>query len=385
MILLVNQHIVPVFTDVINAFVRSGEKTKYFTGLVEAGRTPIDSEAIEAKSVSYKRNSTFSRFLSWTMFSIHYFFFLVFGQRPDRILVVTNPPFAPLITSVVARFRKIPFWVLIYDLYPEALSQSGFVKPGGFIFRRWQYLNRVLLSRAEKIFTLSESMKEATYQYTSKDKIKVIGNWADVEYIKPIPKKNNTFIRQHLLEDKVIVMYSGNMGLTHDLESLINAAELLKEENEIIFVLIGEGGQRQKLVDMAKKRQMSNVMFLPYQDAVKFPQAMAAADIGVVTLGTGAEGISVPSKTYVNMAAGLSLLVISPPLSELTRIVEFFGIGYCVEPGRPEILARHIKFQLEDRAKLNSFKERSRQASLQFTPANAQLYVKDILDKGAVD
>jgi glycosyltransferase involved in cell wall biosynthesis len=172
-------------------------------------------------------------------------------------------------------------------------------------------------------------------------------------------------------------MYSGNMGLTHDLESVVEAARLFVN-SKVVFVFIGEGGKKKKLEAIRTQYNLENVLFLPYQDATMFPFAMASADVGVVTLGTGAEGISVPSKTYVNMAAGLAILAISPANSELDRIIEHLKIGFCVLPGQPEVIAAHIKTLMSDPEKLAELKVRARSASLNFTSANAKQYVQAI-------
>jgi hypothetical protein len=105
---------------------------------------------------------------------------------------------------------------------------------------------------------------------------------------------------------------------------------------------------------------------------------MASADVGIVTLGTGAEGISVPSKTYVNMAAGLAIIAISPANSELNRIVEHFSIGHVVLPDQPRQIADHILNLAGNPAELMKLKSRSREASLQFTSANAAQYVNHV-------
>ncbi len=378
MILLVNQHTVPVFTDVVNAFATAGHETRLFTGNIEAGQVPIDSRVKVVNSIGYKRSNTFSRLATWLLFTTHYFFYLLFCKKPSQILVVTNPPTAPFVTALVAGWRNIPFHIIVFDLYPEALQQAGLSSNRSWLFKRWQSNNYWTFGKAKGLITLSESMKQAVVGYTSPDKVHIIFNWADTNYIRPVDRAQNAFITEHKLADKFVVLYSGNMGLTHNLESLVEAAALLKDEPRIVFLLIGEGGKRKKLESIALQRSLGNVIFLPYQDATSFPLAMASADVGVVTLGTGAEGISVPSKTYVNMAAGLAIIAISPANSELNRIVEHFSIGYVVLPDQPAKIAEHIRLLANDQGKLAELKARSREASLNFTSANASQYVAHV-------
>jgi glycosyltransferase involved in cell wall biosynthesis len=378
MILLVNQHTVPVFTDVANAFVTSGEETKLFVGDIEKGSAPVNSSIKLINSIAYNRRSTLTRFLSWSFFSLHYFFYLLFCKKPSRILVVTNPPTAPFVTALVASLRNIPFHIVVFDLYPEALEQAGMSSEKSWLFKRWQSNNRWTFKKAKGLITLSESMKQAVTPYTTADKVQIIFNWADTEYIRPIERQQNPFAVKHGLLDKFVVLYSGNMGLTHDLESLIEAAAILRDRKEIVFCLVGEGGKKSRLKSIATNHKLTNVLFLPYQDAVNFPLAMASADIGIVTLGTGGEGISVPSKTYVNMAAGLCIIAISPAKSELNRIVETFSLGHAVLPNQPVQLAEYIRALASSPEELGQFKLHSRQASFKFTPANAKQYVATV-------
>lgn len=379
-VLLVNQHTVPVFIDVVNAFAEKHASTVLFTGHIEQGGKPLSKHVKVVKSFSYRRGSSFARLLSWILFSLHYFFYLLKLDKPDKILVVSNPPIAPILTAFVSGIRKIPFYILVFDLYPDALMQAGFVTKTNMLFRFWRKLNHRYFSRAEKVFTLSDSMKDAVLKYMPRrKKVKVIHNWADLSYIRPLDKSKNPFLEKHCLHGKKIILYSGNMGLTHDLESLVDAAELLRSRSNLAFVFIGDGAKKTLLQQMVAVKKLQNVVFLPYQDAVDFPHAMAAADIGVVTLGKGAEGISVPSKTYINLAAGLCLLAIAPESSELSRLIIAHRAGVICEPGDYYGIAKSIHDLTSEDQLLNSYKTNALEASVNFTSENARRYVEETM------
>lgn len=376
-ILLVNQHTVPVFTDVVNAFASGSHEIVLFTGHIEEGAHPVDARVKIVRSVRYNRGNSFSRLFTWLAFTVHYAAYLLFSRKPYRILVVTNPPLAPLITSFISRIRKINFAFLVYDLYPNAFVQAGLLNETNVIYRWWQRVNMRVFANASAIFTLSDSMKEACKPYLQGDdqKVKVVFNWADTEYIRPVIKNENEFIQKYGLTGKKIVLYSGNMGLTHDLESLVYAAEILKGEKSFVFVFIGDGGKRKRLENLTQQLQLTDVIFLPYQDKRDFPLAMAAADIGVVTLGQGAEGISVPSKTYINFAAGCAILAIAPEKSELSRLIRAHSAGVVCEPANPKGVAEAIRTILGNEQVLNSYRTNSLAAAQAYTPANARKYV----------
>jgi glycosyltransferase involved in cell wall biosynthesis len=376
--LIVNQHAVPIAVDVVNAFAASGKQVVLFTGYIETGGKPLHPSVRVVRSVAYQRRSTWARGFSWMAFSLHYFFFLLLTRNPGPVLVVTNPPFAPIITYWVSRIRSFNYFIQVYDLYPDALAQAGFVRADSMIFRRWQALNRSVFGAATKVFTLSASMSGALQLYIDSKHIKVIHNWVDASFIKPVLRSENPFLQVHGWSGKRILLYSGNMGLTHDLESIVEAARMLRDYPDLLFVFIGEGGKKHKLEMLVAAYELENVRFLPYQPADGFPAALAAADIAMVTLGTGGEGISVPSKTYSAMAAGSCLLVIAPPESELTRLVIDHRAGLAVAPAHPEALAKNIEELLAKPELLQVYQSGARQASLLFSPENAFLYVQEI-------
>lgn len=378
MIVLINQFSTPLFVDVVNAFQEEGqEEVRYITGGSEIRHLKVKDGVKIVPSISYKRSNLLTRLITWLGFSLHACLYLAFCKKPSAVVVVTNPPFAPWVVSMLSRFRKYPFYLVIYDLYPDVLQQAGMMSPDHIIYRLWQRRNPKVFARAQKIITLSDSMKAAAANYTAGDteKILVIHNWAS-DPGSSVGRDDNPFAAEHNLNGRLVVLYAGNMGLTHDLESLMEAAVFLKDYDAIRFVFVGDGGKKKTLEGIRDRHHLDNVLFLPYLDGDRFTQALAAADIGVVTLGAGAEGISVPSKTYVNMAAGLCLLAIAPKESELARIVQGHNVGVLVEPSHPDKVADTILHLHRNPDVLARFKAQAKKASEGFTRRNAWEYVK---------
>lgn len=267
MIILTNQLTVPVFIDIVNAVSQRNKNVVLFTGKIEKANVEILKEVKVVKSFQYRRNTLFTRFLTWVLFSLHFITYVSLTRKIKHIVVVTNPPILPIIISGIAKLRRIPYSILVYDLYPEALFQVGISNEKSRIVSFWKKLNPFVFNGAKEVITLSDSMKEALSIYMDKpERVRIIHNWTQVEYIKPIEKSINPFVIKHGLLDKFVVMYSGNMGLTHDLESLMEAAELLKESTQIMFILIGDGAKRKHLVSKKESRKIENVIFLPYQN-----------------------------------------------------------------------------------------------------------------------
>lgn len=372
-ILLVNQHVVPIFIDVANALQNESAQVTLLTGHVEKGGVDLSPKIKVINSIRYSRKNTFTRLFTWILFGVHYFFYLAFNSGSKKVVVTTNPPLALVVTYLLAKVTKNPFHIILYDLYPDALVQTNLARADNLLIRTWGKLNGKMFRNAASVITLSESMKEAALRYGAA-RFTVIPNWADTTYLKPFAKNENEFVVRHQLMDKTVILYSGNMGLTHDLESVVEVAEILKGQESLVFVFIGEGGKKASLMKSAAEKKLKNILFLPYQDARNFPLALASADIGVVTLGQGAEGISVPSKTYSYLAAGLCLLAIAPPDSEVVRLIKQHNVGFCCEPGQTAQLALVVNKLVNDNVQLRGFQQKSRKVSAQFGAENAHLY-----------
>ena len=383
-IIIANQHVVPVFVDVVNAFSKGADEyhISLVAGSIEIGGSEVSDRVKIVNSVRYNRKSTASRLISWFGFTIHFGLYLLTAKKVNHVLTVTNPPFVPIVTNWLLRLkRQSHHHIVLYDLYPEAAVQAGVLKETSIFAKWWRAWNINAFKNAHSIFTLSQSMKMAALRYGNPEQITVVNNWADSSYIKPFPKSDNSFAVEHGWVSKKVVLYSGNMGLTHDLESLVKAAEKLRDRNDVLFVLVGEGAKKKLLVEFVERQRLTNFLFLPYQNREIFPKVVAAADIGVVTLGQGAEGISVPSKTYINMAAGLCLLSISPTESELSRLISDYNVGMNCQPGDVESVVNAILFLVDNPDVLESYKKSALVAVANFTPRNARKYVSKVLDK----
>ena len=159
-----------------------------------------------------------------------------------------------------------------------------------------------------------------------RDRIEVIHSWADPELIKPIEKKDNWFAREHDLVDTFTVLYSGNMGRCHDIDTIFEAAKLLRNE-PIRFVCIGGGAKRKELIEDVKTEGLENFLFLPYQDKKNIPYSMTACDVSLVSVSEGMESLVAPSKLYPALAAGRPLAVICPEGTYLEELVKRAGCG----------------------------------------------------------
>jgi len=290
------------------------------------------------------------RLLHYGTYSATAFYGGLFAGRPDVIVSYSPPLPLGLSAWLLSRIFRVPWVLQIEDLFPDAAVAAG-VMTNKKIISFFHGIERFLYRHAQRISVISRNFRQNLLAKGIRNsKIKLIPVWADPELVRPM-KKQNSFRRQYLLDDKFIVMYAGNIGLTSCLEDVLQAAEILQSNKDVQFVIVGEGVKKDALEAQAQARQLSNILFLPFQPRESFPEMLAAADLGLVTLNAGAALSSLPSKIFNVMASARPILAVTPPGSEVMQIVEEAGCGWNVPPQSPEKLAEII-IQLKEQETL---------------------------------
>lgn len=286
----------------------------------------------------------------------------------DRVLVVTNPPLLPFVVATAARLRGAPFAVLVHDVYPEVLQAVGAVKEGGQVFRTLSALYRRLYRRANCIVVLGRDMYghfAAKYPEV-RDRLLIVTNWAQTDAVQPIPKGANDLLADLELREEFVVQYAGNLGRTHGVEQLVEAASLL-ESHGVNFLVAGEGAKRSWLAWVVQERGLSNLILLPRvprEEPDRLNQLLAAGDVGVIALVPGMSGISVPSRMYNLLSAGMPIIAVADEDSELALVVREENVGWVVPPGDDAAFAAAICAARRDAEGLKAMSGRARAAAL---------------------
>jgi glycosyltransferase involved in cell wall biosynthesis len=370
-----NQYAGYLFIDIVNAFAEH-YKCELLTGHYDPIKAQLNPAVKKRTYTRYKKDKTYKRFFTWFMYTLEVFLRLLpVNRKKVELVLVTNPPTVPFIGYLLCKLSGVKYHLIIYDIYPDALVNFNFVRKGSFINSIWSGLNYSLFLNASTIYTLSDNMAKQILTYNPKVKVEVIHNWSDTSHIKPVEKSANTFAIQHNQADKITVMYSGNMGSTHAVERIADLAAAFRNDSSFGFMLIGEGAKKSTIEAMKTAQQLDNLTILTYQPAKIFPQSVACADIGIVTLSAGAEDLSVPSKTYNLLAAGVALLVIAPEGSELGRLVAEYDCGVIFREDQLTEMTEFLRTIRDNKERLDEMKTNSRKASANFTPQNAHEYV----------
>jgi colanic acid biosynthesis glycosyl transferase WcaI len=267
------------------------------------------------------------------------------GLRCGRheVIMCTSPPL-PLGVSawVLALFKRVPLLFNVQDIYPDVAILMGVLKNRAFIgLSRW--LERFVYQRAALVTVISESARRNLEgKGVPPAKIAVIPNWVDVDYVCPISGENE-FRRKVMRPTSKLVMFAGNIGLIAGLETVLEAAAMLRHRPDIHFLVVGEGNAKAALVTLAQRMDLPNVTFLPTQPREILPQVLGSADIHLVTLKRRLSNTSVPSKSYGIMASERPMIAAVDPDSEVWRLVEEAECGLCVPPEEPLALAQAIE------------------------------------------
>ncbi|MGH2568985.1 MAG: glycosyltransferase family 4 protein [Bacteroidota bacterium] len=266
-------------------------------------------------------------------------------DRGDSILVVTNPPTLPLLALVVTRLKGAKCFLLIHDLYPHVLTATGILSKDNVISNFLHWLNSMAYQRVDKIVTLGRDMQRLVVPHLQADdhRCVIIRNWADLDEVLPLPREQNNLLKSSLLGQKFVVQYAGNMGRTHGLETLIEAAKLLSpQKKEIHFLFVGKGAKKSWLVESVKAEGLTNVTVLSPQPRGQLNDLLNACDVTIISFIPGMAGISVPSRMYNIMAAGKPIIAVADDDSELAMVVREERIGWVVPPNDPHQIVRVV-------------------------------------------
>jgi len=228
-------------------------------------------------------------------------------------------------------------------------------------FTRW--LRRAFVAayrRADRVVVLSDDMRRVLLEADlEEDRIATIPNWVDTRRVAP-HKSANAFRQELGVADKFVVMYSGNLGLCQDLDTVLRAAAQLRDHKQIVFLLVGDGAHKPRLLRMAAELCLQNVRFVDYQPQSRLAESLSAADVHLVPVDARVSRYLMPSKLYGILASGTPLIAATPHDSELARLVEEQRVGAVVEPGDPQALAERILWFVEWSDDLAGYGRRAR-------------------------
>ncbi len=300
-------------------------------------------EIIRVWSFSFGRKGKVSRVLDALFLNLSFAWRFVWLARFDKVIAMTTPPLVGWIASLLAKWRgsELVYWLM--DINPDQVIQAGWIRHRGFPARLLETMLKFSLRRSDKIVVLDHFMKE---NIVSKGivpaKVEIMSPWVLEDLREGVPHRQNNFRAQHHLNGKFVVMYSGNHSVCHPLDTILQAALILKSDPSIQFMFVGGGVRMPEVFDFKAKHNLSNVTCLPYQERGKLKDSLSAADLHTVVMGDRYIGIVHPSKIYGILGVGRPFILIGPAESPIGELIKETGIGCQVEHGDVEGFIRAV-------------------------------------------
>jgi putative colanic acid biosynthesis glycosyltransferase WcaI len=288
-----------------------------------------------------KRPTVLARSAFYGSFTAAASFNLLRSGPADVVLLISPPPTTNLAAALFRRLGGAPIVLNVQDIVPDAPIAFGMMTNPVQI-KLFRSLERFAYSSADRIVVVAESFKaNLLSKGVPAEKLRVIHNWVDTDEVRPLDRMNQLRIDAGIGEDEFVVMYAGNIGLSQGLETLLDAAEIFRSETRISFVLVGGGARLETLQIDARRRNLTNVRFLPTQPEMKWVQAVA--DISIVMQRSNVLDVNLPSKIPAIMASGRPMIAALNPNGDAARIVRQANCGLLIGPGNTDSLVDAIR------------------------------------------
>ena len=269
----------------------------------------------------------------------------------DLIYLASTPPIQGVLGGLLKKIKKVPFVYNLQDIFPDSLAGTGLAKKGGLLWKIGRVIENFTYRNADKIIVISEDFKRNIMaKGVPEEKIVVVYNWVDEEAVKHVPREENKLFDMYGLDrKKFYITYSGNIGLTQNMDMLLEVAkELETAEPDIQFVLIGEGAYKKRVQEIIAEKNIGNVALLPFQPYEDISHVFSLGDAGLVISKPGVGENSVPSKTWSILSASRPVLA-NFDENELKSIVAENQCGIFTKAGDKEAFKQAILDLYHDR------------------------------------
>ncbi len=345
-----------------------GYPKEYYSGAPVPKRETL--EGLGVRRLSYlqpDRSSKLGRLVNYFSFTLSALLNLYKLRGYRAAVVYSNPPVLPWVAALAKKLYGCKLVFVSYDLYPELALRTGATKEGSILCRVMDHINRAVYTRADRVVALSTEMKAfiAANRPIEKSKIAVIPNWYQDPGEKPRDLTSNRFASQ--LGGKFVVSYFGNMGTIQDMDTILDAIRLLKDDDSVFFLFAGHGNKLQALKDAISRENLCNAQVLSYLHGKDYQDALDISSAALISLQPGTTGLCVPSKTYSYMAEGIPLIAIMDDSDIVSDIRK--GAGVSLLGGRPEQLVSSVKAMQADPKGQEAMRKQCRGLYLQnYTP-----------------
>ena len=275
------------------------------------------------QGIPFSRKNILRRALSY--FSLYpAIFWRILSLSPTDVLItMTDPPLIFVMGAFFKLFRKFKLVHWAQDIYPEIAVSVGVIKKGKRSTKLLEWISSWGLRQYDQVICIGRCMHDRMLaRGIDASALTVIPNWADTNNVRPLPREGNPFREANGIGDRPVVMYSGNLGVAHPFDAILDAAQLLQQKMpEALLLIVGDGPRLADVQARVERDQLANVQFFPLQPHDKLTESLSAADLHLACMYDELCGLVVPSKVYGILAAGRPCLFIGPEKSEAARVI----------------------------------------------------------------
>ena len=284
------------------------------------------------------------------------------ARNCNVMFIASTPPFQGALAGLLKKFTHIPLVYNLQDVFPDSLVNNGLTKKGSILWKIGRVIENFTYRNADKIIVISNDFKENIMaKGVSEEKIEVIYNWVDQNAVVDVPREENKLFDKYGLDrSKFYITYSGNIGLSQNMDMLLNVAKKISETTNIHFVLIGEGAYKAEVEKRVKEDNIKNVTLLPFQPYEDICHVFSLGDMGLVISKPGTGAASVPSKTWSIMSASRPVLA-NFDENELKTIIEQNKCGVFTKAGDENAFIGAILNMYKDRELCKEYGRNGRQ------------------------
>lgn len=300
------------------------------------------------KYLELSRVGKFSRLINYFSFTWHALLNLSYLKNYKVVVVYSNPPVLPIVPIIARKRYGTKFVFVAYDIYPEIAYASKTLTPGDSVSKVMNWINKRLYGSVSCVIALTDEMKEYLLLHRpelKRNRVLTIANWAHEKEREP---DHEAYERFGYRNGQFIVAYFGNMGTCQDVDTMMEAAELLKNDERVRFLIVGHGNKKDAVEKRINEKNLMNVQLLNFLTGKDFEQAVAISSCCIVSLEKGLIGQCAPSKYYSYLQGGQPVLTVVEKNSYLAKEVEEERIGHSVGIGDGEGLKDSIISMLEN-------------------------------------
>jgi len=289
-----------------------------------------------------RRKGIINKIFEYFSFTAFVMWKVLFSHRTDAVFLGSNPPLIALPVGLISYFKRIKVIYNLQDLFPDSALALELIDENGYLFKLLKKFEKLNYKFSNKIITICESFAEHVRKINEKAEILVIPNWVDTEFMLEVPRDSNAFLKRINLCDKFIVLYAGNLGYSHNLDVIVEAAAQLVDQKEIHFLFVGDGNRKIATMKNVERMGLNNCTFIEFQPFSDLPEVYSSCNLGVVSMRPGSEASAVPSKTWNYLSCSRPVIACVNSPSELAQAILASGAGMVLPPIDSDSLARVI-------------------------------------------